>query len=189
MWDINIFEEFGIKKENRILPIFIGVAGIASILIVVLLVTFDHYEQIKTLEYEIALKTSVNESEESKKILAELAKVNREKSFKENYAKVLGEINAYASEKKIIDDELLQTIFSSIPKGVNFNSIGINSGEIQMECVADNIILAGDFLFNLKALDIIEGVYSPGLSEKEGDTYSFSVVCKVKDVNQNEKIN
>lgn len=189
MWDINIFEEFGVRKENRLLPILIAVAGISSIFIVVLLITFDHYEQIKTLEYKINIQTKVNESEESKRILSELAKVNREKFFKENYAKVLGNINEYVSHKKVVKDELLQTIFSSTPKGVNFNSIGINSGEIQMECVADEVILAGDLLFNLKALDIMEGVYSPGLSEKEDGTYSFSVVCKVKDVKQNEKVN
>lgn len=189
MWDINIFEEFGVRKENRILPIFVAIAGIASILIVVLLITFNNYEQIKTLEYKINLQTSVNESDESKRILAELSKVNRERSFKENYTIVLGNINSYVNEKKIIDDELLQTIFSSIPKGVNFNSIGINGGEIQMECVSNDVILVGDFLFNLKKLEVIEGVYSPGLSEKEDGTYSFSVVCKVKDVKQNEKVN
>lgn len=181
--DVNFFEPFikqqrvGIKKNMSvyIIIIIIGmVIGTSYVLVT---------QKINEIKDEISTKESMLNSEKSMKLEEEI-NLNQESlnALREYYNQVESARNGIMN-RDIINSELIDEIYSTIPKEVGFTSFSITDNSFQMQCQSSKRDKVGTFIYNLKNLEFVKKVYTPSITESEvqGETmYSFSVSCEFK---------
>ena len=88
----------------------------------------------------------------------------------------------YSINNEYVNSEILQAIYYSIPENTKVLSFSANRSSINMECVSssiDDVIL---LLSYLNDMDFIDGINTPEIRSFQDSRYSYSIVCKFKDV-------
>lgn len=181
--DVNFFEPFiqqqrvGIKKNVTVYIVIIVMVMVIGVSY------FWAYKKVEGIESEINTKESMLNSEKSKKLEEEI-NLNEESlnALREYYNQVESARNGIMN-RDIINSELIDEIYSTIPKEVGFTSFSITDTSFQMQCQSSKRDKVGTFIYNLKNLEFVKKVYTPSITESEvqGKTmYSFSVSCEFK---------
>ena len=88
----------------------------------------------------------------------------------------------YSINNEYVNSEILQAIYYSIPENTKVLSFSANRSSINMECVSSSIDEVILLLSYLKDMDFIEEIDTPEIQSFQDSKYSYSIVCKFKDV-------
>ena len=79
----------------------------------------------------------------------------------------------------VVSTQLINSLSSTLPTEVSFNSLNISGGEIAIQAESSTMEAIAEVQYNLKKLSQIEYVYIGAISGN--DVYSFDIKCVLKD--------
>ena len=79
--------------------------------------------------------------------------------------------------------ELLREIFCLIPESTKVLSFSADKSSINMECESITVEDVIFLLTALKKIDLIEETDTTEIRSQQNSKYSYTVICKFKDVN------
>lgn len=85
-----------------------------------------------------------------------------------------------------VSSDILRKILFAVPENTKVISIFIDKESTHLSCVSGSIEEVTILLFNLRKIDFIESTNVPNIEliRNQSGNYSYSVVCKLKDVNK-----
>lgn len=192
MKDFNFFEPYqSAKKASKLKWVFITLCVILFLSSYIGLYKWNDakIEQAQMEVSQVEKKFDVKKYDELEKKRISIEK--RYSLLKEYYENLKG-VEESIYSKDVIGSDILDEIGSTIPQNVYILAMSLSEKNIQIQGSADTRITAAEFIYNLKALEIFQKVYIPGLNELNGHEndekeYSFSVICTLKDVDKNEE--
>ena len=192
MRDFNFFRPY-LDNESLSLKTRLTIV-IASILIFVSMAGIYVGNRVKMvgLEREIKSMENMMTSPKTQKIKNDLSLDGEKLKKTQQYYEELKKVSLTVHSKDIVNSELIRKISSTTPEKVFFQSISISDKAVQIQCSSDSKISAAELLHNMKALDIFEEVYMPGINSSTQDNnaqQSFTLICTLKGGANNEQEN
>ncbi|MTK11915.1 MAG: PilN domain-containing protein [Clostridiaceae bacterium] len=199
--DFNFFESYiGTHKKKKFKHLYITL--IVSTLALVFLTSFIwNYIKINNTQKEIeSLKIQVD-SPQAKAKLNEVDKLKKKYDVLNKYYGQAYGITTAIDNKSIISSSLIEKIFSQIPKTLSFKSFNVTVGDkgaggsIDIQGIAESRSNIAELEHNLKLVDSIKEVQVSNIAEvnsvlesksNNNSSYTFSMKCTLKDVDENE---
>lgn len=189
MRDFNFFSPYIDKskqKKDRTLFFGIGAAVIAFAIIGSFLwnsiSTMKLNRDIKALNAELSKPDKIEKLKKAEELIKKQDIMNK-------YFDGIKVIYSSVESRNTVSSKLMQSLTSTMPKGVSFNSMTIDAQNIQIQGAADSRVPIAELEYNLKALPMISGVHVSiiaGTDDKSGKSkYTFSLKCTLKDVEKN----
>ena len=170
-------------------------AGIVVMIVsavVVLTLAYNLYSYIvqqTSLEKELAIMDQFMENEENIKLNTEAESLKNKVALLEKYKKEVVKVQDAIKGEDAVTTIMFEEVGKSLPLGSKVNSMSIDKSTIQLQCSSNSKLEVAQFEKNLKNVEFIDYVYIPAVVETaEGGrtTYSYSVVCEIKDVMTDE---
>ena len=179
MRDVNFFAEYeGKKKEekNNVKYIYSSI-GILTFLIAgsFLYNTIGLYVINRQIT---CIKEEINAPEVQEKLLEAKVVDEKYKAFS-TYDNDLTEVINNVENRKVVTTQLINSLSSTLPTEVSFNSINISGYEITIQAEASTREAIAELQYNLKNLSQIEYVYIGAISGE--DIFTFDIKCVLKD--------
>lgn len=187
--DINFLYDVKRKHKTKFKA---GIAVMALALIAVLTLGYYGYSYLTqkiALEKDIAVLEQFIENKENQKVNLEVNNLIKKISLLENYKGQVNVIKEAITKEDVVTSMIFKEINKSLPSGSKINLMAIDKSIIQMQCSSNLKTEVAQFERNLKSLEFIDHVYIPTVTknaEGENANYTYSVVCKIKDVVSDE---
>lgn len=187
--DINFLTD---KKKAHKGKFNAGVGFMALGLILVLTIAYFGYDYIvekSTLEKNIAEMDKFMSNEENIKTNNEAIEIINKATLLQTYINEVDKLQTAIKNEDAVNTIIFEQIAASIPTGTIINSMSIDSTSIQMQCTSISRQEVAQFEKNLKQIEFIDNVFIPAIvdsAEGASVSYTYSVVCDVKDVIVNE---
>lgn len=183
--DINFLTDSKTKQKQKFK---LGTLFLASALSFVLVVSYFIYSKINEKSSIVSNISSIDlylNNEQNK--ISNNKSINLQKSVSvlEQYKKDAEDVKLIINHEDIVHSNIIQSIFSALPKGSKINSMSLTKGQLSLDCESPSMIEVGQFEKNLREINFIYSVYIPATTELNG-IFSYSVNCSLKDVNQYE---
>ncbi len=178
MKDINFFAEYaGKKKEQKNSAKYIySSIGVLGAFIVGTLIY--HTVSIQVVNGQIEDLTEKINSPQVKEKLLESEVIAEKHSFFSKYNDNLTEVITNVENRKVVSTQLINSLSSTLPTEVSFNTLSINGGEVTIQAESSTMEAIAELQYNLKNLSQIEYVYIGAISGN--DVYSFDIKCILK---------
>lgn len=179
MKDINFFAEYvGKKKEQKNNAKYIySSVGVLGAFIVGSLIY--NSVSLHVVNKEIAdITEKINAPQVQEKLLEAEVVAEKHKFFSE-YNDDLTEVISNMQNRQVVSTQLINSLSSTLPTEVSFNSLNISGGEIAIQAESSTMEAIAEVQYNLKKLSQIEYVYIGAISGN--DVYSFDIKCVLKD--------
>lgn len=144
--------------------------------------------------YNIMLETNIQNmklyiyDEERAEMNAEIEDLKNEIDLKENHLEKVSKLKYVIKNENSVSSIIISEFFESIPDNTRLVSMSVNRNNTQISCVSEAMSEVTLFIQNLRKLNFIEEIYFSGIDVKnEEGSYSFSVMCRLKDLDKNEK--
>ena len=147
----------------------------------VLLCFFFLVHSRNSLQKEVEAMGSYVNDTENVRHSSSIERLREENILLENKINLIEDV-IYSINNEYVNSEMLRTIYYSVPKNTRVLSFSANKSSINMECVSssiDDVIL---LLSYLNDMDFIDGINTPEIRSFQDSRYSYSIVCKFKDV-------
>lgn len=178
--DVNFFTPYqGQKKEekNKIIYVYSSV-GFLTVAILGTLV-FNSVS-LAVLKGQIkSYESKINAPEIQEKI-KEANEVAMKKDILVKYDNGLTEVITAVESREVVSTKILNSISSTLPSEVSFNSINLTNTEVAIQAVSSTRSAIAELQYNLKQLDNVQDVYIGAISGDE--SYTFDIKCVLKDV-------
>lgn len=187
--DINFLSD---RKKKHKSKFNVGVAFMALALIAILSIVYYVYAytvEKNSLEKEIATMKDFISNEENIKLNDEAIEMKNKASLLQDYKNEVNKLQTAIKNEDAVNTIIFEQIATSLPAGTKVNSMSVDNSSIQMQCTSSSRQEAAQFEKNLKQIEFVDNVYIPAVvdaAEGGSVSYSYSVVCDVKDVIVNE---
>lgn len=178
--DINFFTPYqGQKKEakNKIIYVYSSVGFLTVAILGTLVWNTVSLAMLKGQIKDYEAKLSAPEIQEK---LAEAREVANKTDILNKYDVGLTEIITAVESREVVSTKILNSISSTLPTEVSFNSINLTNTEVSIQAVSSNRTAIAELQYNLKQLDNVQDVYIGAISGEE--LYTFDIKCVLKDV-------
>ncbi len=187
--DINFLTD---KKNEHKSKFNAGIFVMVVTVIAALTVSYYLYSYMvrqTALEKELQTINKFMQSEENIQQNSEAESLKSKSVLLEKYKQELEKLQQSISNEDAITSIMFEQVAKALPFGTKINSMAIDNQSIQLQCSSNSKLEVAQLEKNLKNIEFINYVYIPAVVEGADDTkssYSYSVVCEVKDVNVNE---
>jgi len=187
--DINFLSD---RKKKHKSKFNTGVVFMALALIAILSIVYYVYAytvEKNSLEKEIATMKDFISNEENIKLNDEAIEMKNKASLLQDYKNEVNKLQTAIKNEDAVNTIIFEQIATSLPVGTKVNSMSVDNSSIQMQCTSSSRQEAAQFEKNLKQIEFVDNVYIPAVvdaAEGGSVSYSYSVVCNVKDVIVNE---
>lgn len=187
--DINFLTD---KKKEHKSKFNIGVFVMVVTVIVALTAAYYLYSYMisqTALEKELQTIDKFMQSEENIKQNSEAELLKNKALLLEKYKQEIEKLQQSISNEDAITTIMFEEVAKALPFGTKINSMVIDKQSIQLQCSSSSKLEVAQLEKNLKNIEFVNYVYIPAVVEGADDTkssYSYSVVCEVKDVSANE---
>lgn len=178
--DINFFTPYqGQKKEakNKIIYVYSSVGFLTVAILGTLVWNTVNLSILKAQIKGYEAKLNAPEIQEK---LAEAREVANKTDILNKYDVGLTEIITAVESREVVSTKILNSISSTLPTEVSFNSINLTNTEVSIQAVSSNRTAIAELQYNLKQLDNVQDVYIGAISGEE--LYTFDIKCVLKDV-------
>lgn len=193
--DFNFFYPYiGKEKKNKDKNLYIIIAS-SVILTGIIISSTWNYVHINNTKKEIEQMKKVINLPESRAKLAQSEKLSKKEDILKKYYYHVQIISAAINKKELISSNLMRKVSSAIPQSVSFKTISVNEDNVQIQGIAGSRVNIAEFQHNLKDVDVIKDVQVMTINENsnsnavntaENKTYTFTLKCTLKDVDENE---
>lgn len=98
------------------------------------------------------------------------------------------ELDKIISSNAYVSSELIKEIFAVVPENTKVTSMNVDRNNAQLTCISSSMEGVTLFIYNLRKIEFIEKIYLPAIETNKDDlSYSCTIMCKLKDVNENVK--
>lgn len=112
--------------------------------------------------------------------------IKKETAYLERYLKLAENLQKAIKNNDYVDSDILRKINKSKPSKTKVTSIYSDKDSTQLQCVSPSMIEATLFFSNLRKIEKIESAYIPSIQSKTGQSFSYSVILKLKDGIKND---
>lgn len=181
--DINFFSPY--IKEQEATSVQIAIRATAAVVLIGIAGTLGYNTfQLTSLNKDIkTVTTNLNDRVfvEQHKIAQQVA---LEKGLLNGYNKALTTVHDGIVDRSIIDTAIIKQINSTVPTGVNLESLEIKDGTITIKAASRNDKEIADFKYNIDKLPIIKESFIPAINPNAGSEpkYQFSMTCSLQEV-------
>lgn len=165
------------NKDNNI----VRLRNIAIAAAVFFCFLFFFFRHTASFQREIKVISIYVNDEDNIKHSLRIEKLKEENVLLESRInQIEGAINSINNE--YVHSDILREIYYSIPENTKVLSFSADKSSINMQCESlsiDEVIL---LLSSLKNIDFVEEIDTPAIQTLQNSKYSYSVVCKFKDV-------
>lgn len=154
---------------------------IIIIIAAVLLCFFFLFHRRSYLQREIEAIGKYVDDKENIRNNSRIERLKEENTLLESRINLI-EDAIYSINSEYVNSEILRAIYYSIPENTKVLSFSASRGSINMECVSSSIDEVILLLSYLKDMDFIEEINTPEIQSFQDSKYSYSIVCKFKDV-------
>ncbi|MDW5300397.1 MAG: pilus assembly protein PilM [Sedimentibacter sp.] len=127
-------------------------------------------------------------NKENVKINAEIENLKNEVIYLEEYIEQIKMLKIAIKNDDYVCSEIFKEILNAIPRNTKVISVSVDKNNTVLQCVSTSMVEVTLFMHNLRVIDFIESIYMPSVAVKQEllHNYSYSVVCKFKDVSNFE---
>ncbi|WP_313163748.1 pilus assembly protein PilM [Sedimentibacter sp.] len=187
--DINFLTDRKKQHKNKFNT---GVVVMAASLIAVLTIAYygySYFVEKSALDKDIAAMEAFLNNQENIMLNDEAVKARNKSLLLQKYKDEADKLLIAIKNEDAVNSIIFEQIAASIPHGTIINSMSIDRTSINLQCTSASRQEAAQFEKNLQGIEFIDNVYIPAVADSaEGSSvsYSYSVVCDVKDVIVNE---
>lgn len=187
--DVNFLTD---KNKEHKSKYNVGLFVMVVTVVVALTAAYNLYSYMvkqTSLEKELQTMNQFMESEENIKQNSESENLKNKAMLLEKYKQEVGKLGKSISDQDAITTIMFEEVAKAVPFGTKINSMAIDKQSLQLQCSSSSKLEVAQLEKNLKSIEFINYVYIPAVVEGADDTkssYSYSVVCEVKDVSANE---
>ncbi len=164
-------------------------AAISAALIIMLsvLLAFRNYNIM--LENKIGSMSLYIDNADNTRRNAEVENLKEDIILLENYLEQTAKLKNLINHEDYVSAVIFREIFYAIPQNTKVTSMSVDRNGTQLFCFSESMEEAALFLQNLREIDFIDEVHLPSIEVlREGDRrYSYSIMCKLKDVSYFDK--
>ncbi|WP_440977729.1 pilus assembly protein PilM [Sedimentibacter sp. LTW-03] len=165
---------------------FAAAISAASLAAILAAITWKNYNAM--LETNIQGMKLYIYDEEKAEINTGIEDLKKEIGLREAYIEKVSKLKGVIRNENTVNSIIISEFFESVPNNTRLVSMSVNRNSTQISCVSKTIGEVTLFIQNLRQLDFIEDIYFSGIDVKnEEGSYSFSVMCRLKDLDKNEK--
>lgn len=183
--DINFLTD---KKKKHKSNFKTGVAVLAittTALLTAVYYGYEYYVEKTSLENDIATIDKFILDEENIKLNNEAIQIKNKALLLQKYKDEVDKLSTAIKKEDSVDTIIFEQVKAALPVGTKVNSMSVDKTSIQLQCSSATRQEVAQFEKNLKAVEFLDNVYIPAVVDSAEDsniTYSYSVVCDIKDV-------
>lgn len=187
--DINFLSD---KKNKHKSNFNAGVVVMAIASVAILTVSYygySYFVEKTALERDIAALDKYLTDEENINLNNEAIQVKANAEHLQTYIEEVFKLQTAIKNEDAVNTIIFEQVAATLPGGTKVNSMTVDKTSIQLQCSSATRQEVAQFEKNLKAIEFIDKVYIPAVvdsAEGSNTTYSYSVVCDIKDVIVNE---
>ncbi len=123
------------------------------------------------------------ENEDNAKLNNDVEALKAEVNILEDYKNRAFKLESYISGEDYVSSSFFKEILYAVPENTRVDTVYTDKNTTQLSCVSLSVEEVAIFLHNLREIEYIEETHMPYLELKqEGNSYAYSVICKLKDV-------
>lgn len=187
--DINFLTD---SKKKHNIRFNVGIVVMAASIIIALILFYNlfiYMSKQNILENEISQMNKFIESEENIKLNNEAENLMIKVHLLEQYKAEVDKVKTTIKNEDAVTSIMFEEVAKALPSDSKVNSMSIDESTIQLQCTSNSKLEVAQFDKNLKNIEFIESVYIPAVVEVAKDkfiVFTYSVVCEIKDVTQDE---
>jgi len=187
--DVNFLTD--VKKQRKsTFSRRVALLGISTAAVLALaLAAYTYYMEKTSLEKDIAVYEAFLNNEDNIRLNNESNALKNKTALMEKYLGEVTKLQTAIKNEDAVTTLIFRQVAAAVPFGTQINAMNVNIDNIQLQCTSVSREEAAQFEKNLNEIDYIDNVYIPTIvevNEGGGQTYSYSVVCNLKDVITNE---
>jgi type IV pilus assembly protein PilM len=187
--DVNFLTD--VKKQRKsTFSRRVALLGISTAAVLALaLAAYTYYMEKTSLEKDIAVYEAFLNNEDNIRLNNESNALKNKTALMEKYLGEVTKLQTAIKNEDAVTTLIFRQVAAAVPFGTQINAMNVNIDNIQLQCTSVSREEAAQFEKNLNEIDYIDNVYIPTIVEVNdggGQTYSYSVVCNLKDVITNE---
>lgn len=179
--NINFIETKKRKIRNNY-----GYAVISVVIMIAAIVLFGFINSQFGLRNKISAMTSYIDDGNNNEINNEIENIKKEIDYIEQLLKSATKLQQVIKVNDYVDSNILRKINMLKPSETKVTSIHSDKESTQLQCISPSVAEATLFFSNLREIEEIESAYMPAIQSKEGQSFSCSIILKLKDVNEND---
>jgi type IV pilus assembly protein PilM len=183
--DINFLSD---KKKKHSSNFNTGVVLMTIGAVVILTVAYygySYYVEKTSLERDIAAIDKYITDTENIKLNNEAIQIKNRAMLLQTYMEEIDKLTTSIKNEDAVNSIIFEQVSAAMPVGTKVNSMSVDKTSLQLQCSSATRQEVAQFEKNLKAIEFIDNVYVPAvvdIAEGGNNTYSYSVVCEIKDV-------
>ena len=183
--DVNFLTD--VKKQRKsTFSRRVALLGISTAAVLALaLAAYTYYMEKTSLEKDIAVYEAFLNNEDNIRLNNESNALKNKTALMEKYLGEVTKLQTAIKNEDAVTTLIFRQVAAAVPFGTQINAMNVNIDNIQLQCTSVSREEAAQFEKNLNEIDYIDNVYIPTIvevNEGGGQTYSYSVVCNLKDV-------
>lgn len=187
--DINFLSD---KKRKHSSNFNTGVALMtigAAVILTAAYYGYSYYVEKTSLERDIAAIEKYITDAENIKLNNEAIQIKNKALLLQTYMDEIDKLTTSIKNEDAVNTIIFEQVAAAMPVGTKINSMSVDKASLQLQCSSATRQEVAQFEKNLKTIEFIDNVYVPAvvdIAEGSNTTYSYSVVCEIKDVIANE---
>lgn len=150
------------------------------------LVLFGFFNSQMNMKNKVsAMSTYIGDGNNNKTNI-EIENLKKEKDYLEKFLLQAEKLQEMINENDYVDSIILRKINMSKPYGTKVTSVQSDKNSTQLQCESTSMSGITLFFSNLRKIGQVESAYIPAIQSKTGQSFSYSVILKLKDVNKND---
>lgn len=161
-------------------------AVILFVIMAASLVLFGFIDSQVSMRNKVSAMSTYIDDGNNNEINIEIEYIKKETDYLEQYLIEAEKLQQVIKDNDYVDSNILRTINMSKPSETKVTSIQSDKSSTQLQCVSLSMNEATLFFSNLREIEEIESAYMPAIQSKSGQSFSYSIVLKLKDVIEND---
>ena len=179
----------GLKINTRKLKLKnnYGYAAVLLIISAASAISFGFFNSRVAIRNELSAMSSYIEDGKNNEIYNAIEEIKNETDYLKLYLQQAEMLLMTIEDNDCVDTIILREINRVKPSGTKITSIYSDRDSTQLECVSSSMGEVTLFFSDLKGINPVESAYIPAIQSKTGESFSYSLVLKLKDVCNREK--
>ncbi len=179
-------KEINLTTRNKKIRNKYGYVAALFIIVAALVALIGFINSQHVMRAKIAAMSSFIGYSENNELNKEIENIKNEADYLGQYLNQAEELQQQIDDNDFVDSDILRKIYVSKPSDTKLTSIYSNKDSTQLQCVSSSVAEVTLFFSNLREIEQVERVYIPAIQSKTGQSFSYSVILKLKDVNKND---
>lgn len=183
--DINFLTDKKKKHRSKFNAGVVAMAVAAAAILTVAYYGYSYMVEKSSMEKEIAEMDKFIADEGNITLNNEAMQAKNRALLLQKYKNEVDKLKTAVKSEDAVNTVIFQQVAAALPFGTKINSMSVDGASIQLQCGSATRKEVAQFERNLKAIEFIDDVYIPAVTdgtEGGGTVYSYSVVCDLKDV-------